>query len=241
MFYQTTKSAPAKSAQMVRDRVPRHLLQRSLIVAIVVGFAGPTAHSASAQYRRQGYTPYGARMPGTAASAAEFGMARMIAASGNANLMNSQAAKNYMAARSADFRNRVQWTNSYYQMRQAHRTYEADHTHLTMDEITKIAQDAAPKQLDVTQLDSATGVIHWPIILQDIRYIGARDELDHQFKVRSISAGSIDADSYRDIQGNCEQLKTQLRDNINEYSANDFEHARHFIENLEYEAKFPHG
>ena len=68
----------------------------------------------------------------------------MITASGYANMMNSRAARNYTAARSADFRNRVQWTNSYYQMRHAHRIYEADHSRLSLAEITKIAEDAAP-------------------------------------------------------------------------------------------------
>ena len=94
-------------------------------------------------YGRRGYG-YGYRMPGTALSAAQMGMARMIAASGYAHMMNSRAALNYTKARSADIQNRAQWTNSYYQMRQAHRAYESDHTHLTMEEITKIAEDAAP-------------------------------------------------------------------------------------------------
>ena len=126
-------------------------------------------------------------------------------------------------------------------MRHAHRAYEADHAHLSMDEIVKIAHDAAPRRLDVTQLDSATGAIHWPVVLQDLRYIGDRDELDHLFKVSPMSAGLIDSDTYRGIYRSCEQLKTQLRANLKEYSANDFEDAMHFIESLRHEAQLPHG
>jgi len=90
--------------------------------------------------------------PGTAQSAAQFGMARVISATGNANLMNSAAARNLTAAKSADIANRVQWTNAYYQMRQSHKAYVASNiTRLSTDELNKIAQDQAPKRLDVTQ------------------------------------------------------------------------------------------
>ena len=68
----------------------------------------------------------------------------------------------------------MQWTNSYYQMRHAHRIYEADHSRLSLAEITKIAEDAAPKRLDITQVDSATGHISWPIVLDDTRYAKVR-------------------------------------------------------------------
>src|SRR6185369_10022854 len=98
------------------------------------------------------------------------------------NLMNSVATQNLTAAKSADIANRVQWTNAYYQMRQTHKAYVASNiTRLSTDELNKIAQDQAPKRLDVTQLDSTTGVIHWPIILQGSKYIAARDDLDRLF------------------------------------------------------------
>jgi len=178
-------------------------------------------------------------MPGTAASASEFGMASMIAASGYANLQNSQAAQNYEAARSQDFNNRIQWTNAYYQMRQAHRAYVADHTRLSMDEITKIAHDAAPKRLDAAQLDPTNGTLHWPLILQDARYADVCDELQSLYNARATSSGYIGAESYRDINKACDKLMQLLKSNISEYNANDFEQAKHFIDSVRYEAHFP--
>ncbi len=192
-----------------------------------------------------GFLPYGGfgmggyGMAGTPQSAAEFGMASMIAASGYANLQNSMAAQNYLAARSQDFSNRIQWTNAYYQMRQAHRAYIADHTRLSMDEITKIAHDAAPKRLDAEQLDPTTGKIYWPIILQDPKYIEVCDELDNLFKSRATISGFIGAESYRDINKSCDRLMGLLKSNINEYNPNDFEQAKHFVDSLRYESKFP--
>jgi hypothetical protein len=225
--------------------------RRLVVVAVLVASTCVGSSIASGQYlgyRGYGYLPYrnrgygyGYGMAGTAASAAQFGMARMIASAGYANMMNSRAAQNYAAARATDLQNRAQWTNSYYQMRQAHRAYEGDHSRLTMDEITKIAQDSAPKRLDITQLDSATGKIAWPTILQDARYASDCDQLETLYRLRATSTGPIDAETFRDIRNICEQLKAELKSNIKEYSVNDFEQGKHFLDSLGYEAHFPRG
>jgi hypothetical protein len=229
----------------------RYSARRLVVAAFLAASTCVSASSASGQYigyRGYGYLPYGNRgfgygyrMAGTAASAAQFGMARMIASAGYANIMNSRAAQNYVAARATDLQNRAQWTNSYYQMRQAHRTYEGDHSRLTMEEITKIAEDSAPRRLDITQLDSATGKIAWPTILQDARYVSDCDQLDALYRLRATSTGPIDAETFRDIRNICEQLKSELKSNIKEYSVNDFEHGKHFLDSLGYEAHFPRG
>ena len=220
-----------------------------MVTAASIAYVCATAPAATAQYPRyrpHGYLPYGVRgygyrMPGTALSAARFGMARMIAASGYANMMNSRAVKSYAAARAANIRNRAQWTNSYYQMRQAHRAYEANRTHLTMEEITKIAQDAAPKRLDIAQLDSTTGKITWPTILREARYNSDRDRLDTLYRLAPCQAVALDADTYREIWNASEHFKAQLKANLKDYSAKDFEQARHFLDSLRYEAHFSQG
>jgi hypothetical protein len=191
-----------------------------------------------------GFFPYGGGgfgwgMPGTAQSSAEFGMASMIAASGYANLQNSIATRNYLAARSQDFDNRLQWTRAYYDMRREHRAYVADHTRLSMDEITKIANDAAPKRLDATQLDPTTGKIAWPIILQDPRYVALTDELENLYKSRAVASNFVGAENYQSINRTCEDLLNLLRANIDEYQPNDFIQARRFVESLRYESRFP--
>jgi len=204
--------------------------------------AAQSARNRNHRSRVYGVGGYGNRGPGTAQSAAQFGMARMITATGNANLMNSAAAKNLTAAKSADIANRVQWTNSYYLMRQTHKEYAAANiTRLSTDELNKIAQDEAAKRLDVTQLDSTTGVIHWPIILQDKQFIADRDDLDRLFKIRAMATGPIDVESYQDIHRTCERLQEQLKANIDHYRGSDFEHARHFVESLAHEGTLPNG
>jgi len=231
------------------------------IVAILLVMAAGDVRTASAQnqpvaggtnivvrggqggYGGGGFFPYGGYggygMAGTAQSAAEYGMASMIAASGYANLQNSIATRNYLAARSQDFDNRLQWTRAYYDMRREHRAYVSDHTRLSMDEITKIANDASPKRLDATQLDPTTGRIAWPIILQDPRYVALTDELENLYKSRATASGFVGAENYQSINKTCEDLLNLLKANIDEYQPNDFIQARRFVESLRYESRFP--
>lgn len=59
--------------------------------------------------------------------------------------------------------------------------------------------------------------------------------------MRAITGGPSDAETYRSIRSACEHFKDELKANIKEYSANDFEHAKHFLDSLEYEVHFPNG
>jgi hypothetical protein len=188
---------------------------------------------------RYGGRGYGGRMPGTAFSAAAFGMARVIAARGYANLMNSRATQNYLAARSQDFKNRVQWTNSYYAMRREHRGYDESQGRLSLDDLTRIAENAAPKRLDAKEFEAGTGKVRWPVILQDAKYIEACDELENLFQSRARASGTVSAETYRDINQACDRLLKLLKSNITEYQPNDFESTKHFIEGLRREAQAP--
>jgi len=182
-------------------------------------------------YRNRGW---GYGMPGTALSSNAYGMASMVAASGYARLSNSQATQNNLQARSVDSQNRLAWTNEYYQMRQAHRAYENSHARLSPDEAEKIAHAAHAPRLDATQLDPATGTIHWPALLDDVRYRQTREEIDQLYKSRAAAAGKIDAEGYLAINKACQGLLEQLQRHIDEYSPNDYLQARRFVEGLRY-------
>jgi hypothetical protein len=177
--------------------------------------------------RRSGY----GGMAGTALSANEMGMSRVIAASGYANLQNSQATQNVLQARSTDFNNRVTWTSDYYQMRQAHRTNDASRTRLSTEDAAKIAHAAAPRVPESSQFDPATGNVSWPVILQDARYIETRDELENHYRSQ-VAGAKPDAESYLAFNKSCETLLGELKANMRDYSANDYQQARHFVEGL---------
>jgi hypothetical protein len=178
--------------------------------------------------------------PGTAQSAGLQGLASVIGASGYANLMDSQAVINLTQARSQDIKNRVDWTNSYIEMRQAHKAYVASNiTRLSTDELNKIAKDQSPKRLDVTQLDPLTGRITWPIILRDPRYAAPIDDIENLFKTRATTSGFIGAESYLGIDKACTQLMDMLKSNIDEYNSRDYISASRFLESLRFDARNP--
>jgi len=178
--------------------------------------------------------------PGTAESAGLQGLASVIGATGYANLMDSQAAINLTQARSQDIKNRVDWTNSYIEMRQAHKAYVASNiTRLSTDELNKIARDQAPRRLDVTQLDPITGRINWPIILRDPRYAAPIDDLENLFKTRATTSGFIGAEGYLGMDRACNQLLDLLKANIDEYNSRDYIGASRFIESLRFDARNP--
>ncbi len=145
-------------------------------------------------------------------------------------------------ARTLDIQNRVKWTESYYQMRNANREYRASKRtpRLSDEEIVRISRVGLPNRLTTADLDPLTGQLNWPIVLREPAYANERAELDKLFSDRSI-ASSVSPDLYNAIQKNTKDLLELLRKNINQYKANDWLNAKKFVESLAYETRFPAG
>jgi len=180
--------------------------------------------------------------PATAAESYQRGFADVVRSAGQANLMNSMAAQNLEQARSMDFDNRVKWTESYYQMRQANRAYRASKRspRLSEEEIARIARAGLPKRLTSSELDPLTGQITWPVVLRDEQYTPERKELDKLFDQRAVTS-SISPEVYEGIQKSTTELLAALKKNINQYKANDWLSAKKFVDSLAYEIRFPAG
>ncbi len=178
----------------------------------------------------------------TAAESYQRGFADVVRSAGQANLMDSMAAQNYEQARAMDIENRLKWTESYYQMRQANRAYRASKRspRLSQEEIVRIARAGLPNRLTATQLDPLTGQLNWPIILRDPQYAPEREELDKLFEARA-AASSLSPNLYQDVQRYTGSLLAALKKNIKEYSANDWLGAKKFVESVAYDVRFPAG
>ena len=61
----------------------------------------------------------------TAGQAAAYGMSEMMRAQGAQNLENSEAAKNWQDAKTAEIQNRMRWTETYFEMRKTNRDARA--------------------------------------------------------------------------------------------------------------------
>jgi hypothetical protein len=195
-----------------------------------------------AQYPYDGYyPPYYEGHASTAGESYARGMADIISSAGQANLMNSEAAKNYEDARKKNIENHLNYTNAYFEGRRVNReARQAERSgSLSEDQLHRIAHEAAPKRPTASKLDPITGQINWPIIMRDPRYEEEMKRLDALFAERASKHGNIGASTYREIEATCESLLAELKANVKEYSGTDYVPAKSLVEGLAYEARFP--
>jgi hypothetical protein len=177
----------------------------------------------------------------TAAQGYGYGMAAVIQAAGQANLMDSIAAGNYEDARSKLIDNRLKWTNTYFEMRQqneaARRAMRAPP--LSHEAAVRIAREKAPRRPTNSQLDPVTGTIAWPLALQNPIYDENRKVLDAAFAERAANSGSIGFATFQKIEDACSAFLAKLQDNIKDFRPQDYTIARNFVTGLCFEARFP--
>jgi hypothetical protein len=216
-------------------------------IVLTVGIAiGAMLITAWGQYP-YGYPGYGYGYPGTSASTVgqsyAMGMADLVQAAGQANLSNSEAAKNYEQAHSMDLDNQLKNTNTYFEMRKMNTAYrkaeDARFRGLTTEDSWRVAQENLPKRLRSTELDPVTGQIYWPLMFQDPRYQTYRQQLDHLFVERESAHGGIGYDTYMQIQHVTNAFLAELKKNITKYQPDDYLKMKGFIESLAYESTLP--
>ena len=201
-----------------------------------------TAAGASAQwgggmgFNRGGYAS-------TAGQAAAYGMSEMARARGAENLQNSEAAKNWQEAKTADIQNRLLWTETYFDMRKENRDRRAEEAgpRVTQEQAIRMARMAAPPRLGSTQLDPVTGHIEYPLILTDDSYAAYRDRLDSLFAHRAETGGSIQFSDSQAIQQTVSKFVDALKQRVKDYPAGDYGRARTFLDSLAHEATMPAG
>jgi hypothetical protein len=201
----------------------------SLFVLLVI------APAARAQYG-YGYGGFGYHSS-TAEEGVQRGFADVVRSAGMNNLMNSEAAKNWEDARKKYMENRMQATQTYFDMRRynedARRAERG--TPLSTEQYVRLARQQAPDRLSVSQLDPLSGYISWPAPLRRNEYATDRAVLESMFKQRA--AGT--AANYDEIRMACSALQDKLKANISTFMANDFIAAKKFVESLSYELSAP--
>lgn len=171
------------------------------------------------------------------------GMSDAVRSAGEYNLSTSEAAINYEQARSMNFENRLQGTNTYFEMRQINSSYRAAERgpQTTQEDAIRNAADQAPDRMTKTDLDPLTGDIVWPIVLQTDLFADLRNQLDTRYRDRAMSSGAIGADSFFEIQQLTEQMLALLKENVANFPPQGYTEAKSFLEALSYESRFPTG
>jgi len=226
----------AAGLRNVRGGDLKALMKRLVLLVLLMLTVALSADVALARGRRGG--SYGRRggggFGGTAASAAAMGYAQILMAQGKANVSNSQAAINWEKAKTLEIQNRRLWTETYFKMREinhAARLLE-EGPRVTEEQAIAFAKAAAPRKLDVKELDPASGRIAYPEVLLDPAYDVLRKDIDDFFQKRA-RTGTVDFYDRQHARTMLNLLHGELLRHVDDYDAGSYGKAATFLDSLE--------
>jgi hypothetical protein len=187
-----------------------------------------------------GYGGYG--FSSTLAEGAQRGYADVIRSQGMAAEAVSRAAINFQDARSAWLDNQLKWTRTYWARRRLGESeIAADQAKRREARDRYLAQkpSGAPPRLSASQLDPSTGAIAWPRALQQQAYADQRQRLEELVALRTHTTETYElSDAIYDA---ADQMRNELRQNMQGMNPNDYIAARKFLDSLAYESRRPAG
>jgi hypothetical protein len=177
----------------------------------------------------------------TAAGDMMRGQAELARGVGQFNLDTSRAMINLQTARSMGIENRMQWTETFFDMRRVNRTNRALEAgpRPTMEQVVRFARMQAPRRLTPLEVDPLTGEIAWPLVLTDERYDDDREFLDAEFRERAARTGSLDYAHFEKVNTHVDDLKIKLKANVAKYPPARYGEARTFLDSLQREFQMP--
>jgi hypothetical protein len=178
----------------------------------------------------------------TVQEGAARGAADMIRAAGENNLLNSQAAQNYEAARSQNLDNRVKYAETYYAKRRMNEEYRAAKKEPppTAEQLFRRSEAAKPKRLSPGEFDPVSGRITWPLLLQGDAFTADRATIEQLFGDMATNE-RLTLDQYQQIRETGERMQEQLNSMIREVAPRDHMKATTFLTSLLYEARLVAG
>ena len=175
----------------------------------------------------------------TAMESAARGTADVIRSSGAANLMNSEAAKNYEQARSQYIDNRLKYTKTYFEMKEVNNYYrEANRKpRPTSEQLFRLAKDKTPGRLAPTELDPVTGAISWPAVVEADEFVREREAVEALFAQASETEGKMSVELNGQLRQAIGDLQDSLNAKINDYPPQAWSQASAFLKKLDYEVR----
>jgi len=185
------------------------------------------------------YPPYQAKAA-TAGESWARGMSDVVRSAGETNLRNSEAAKNYEQARSANFDNQLKYVDVYFQKQIANREYRKKLAppKPTREQMYRWAAEARPETLSATQLDPVTGEINWPMALRSPEFAQQTKLIEKLFEERARAGNGAPPQVSYQIKSACESLTDALKDQIRSIPPNQYMSAKNFIKSLSYKATY---
>lgn len=190
--------------------------------------------------RPRPYYYYAGYHASTAAEGYMRGVASVISAQGQYNVMTAQAAVLAQEARKANIENHrlaVETTFAARKINHESRALERG-PRASAEEIARLAKAGAPPRLTDQELNQASGRIAWPAALMGDEFAAFRAEIEGLFAKRRASGG-LGADERERIELATGAMMGLLKGQITDLPAMQYTKARRFIESLGYEAQLP--
>jgi len=180
------------------------------------------------------------RRASTAAESFARGHAAAAQAAGYYNLMTAQARVVHAEAASREIDNREQAIDSYFAMREKNRQERAAERgpRPTTEQLERIAAAGRPDRLSPSDVNTVTGEITWPRLLQEAEFGAFRAALENVFAQRAVS-GQLHAHAVGAAQQATDGMMAQLKTRVRDANQQDYIAARRFIESLAYEVQRP--
>ncbi len=174
----------------------------------------------------------------TAAESYQRGFADVVRSAGAANLMNSAAMKNVEDARSKYIDNRLQATQTYFEMKRINKDYRDANAapRPTSEQLHRLAKQQTPGTLPPTDLDPVTGAIAWPEVLTTDVYAPYRESLEALYADRASTGGQVGYEQYQQIRKTVNEMQDELKGHINDMPPQVFSQANAFLKKLDYTA-----
>ena len=110
----------------------------------------------------------------------------------------------------------------------------------TAADLARFAAAGKPQDLSPSELDSTTGQIAWPVILQSDEFAAPRADLELLF-ARQAATGQFGAEQHERLQRTTDHLLAELQTHIHEVEPGDYVAAKRFIESLAYDPQRQDG
>lgn len=189
-----------------------------------------------------GYGMYGYGAGSTPAGSFLAGSAMLTAAAGQADFMNSLAAKNYQDAYEHWIDNQKKREETYFEMRRMNASYRAETRSPppSMEKLISFSNARMPSRLTAEQLDPVKGEVKWPRILQRPEFAPQRAALAALFSERATQPYStgLGTENYREVRLITDDMHDVLRGLIGDISPDEFIAGNKYLNSLAYEARF---
>jgi hypothetical protein len=131
----------------------------------------------------------------TAAEGYANGVSNVIAAQGQRNLSNSQAAINLTEARSSQIDNQVKSVNAFWEKKEIYSQHQQEQLAQMTEKRNRYLAKNALQNLTPEQFDRTTGEINWPKVLEQSQYDQYRNSLTQLFQKRAYN-GALTGDEF---------------------------------------------